>query len=166
MVQNLTDLAANAANVAATSTTNDFNYQVLAVLIAGLAFFFTLSVTLLGFSHNVGKQLGRLERIEESINQKYSTTEKIQQVELNIQNKSDRDYVDAKINELKKEISNLNIELKVLKEKNITHEKSNVDDIAGFDQKFIKIESQIDDLNTKLKVHQDGHAPRSGASIS
>jgi predicted Holliday junction resolvase-like endonuclease len=87
MVQNLTDIAAT--NVTTSTPTSQFFDQNLAAIIALIA----LLLALIGILYKFGQQVGEIKGIKEvvnanleSLNQKYNTTEKLQKMDLNLEN--------------------------------------------------------------------------------
>jgi hypothetical protein len=147
MVQNLTGVVAPNVKEAALTISYDLN---LAVIIAAIA----VLITLLGILYKYGQQVGEFRGIKqvieakfESFNEKYITSEKIQnielkiqKIELNIENKIDKDNVNTHVYEITNQLSKLGEEIEALKK-------------------------QKDDLKKEFENHQILHAPKQRGGV-
>lgn len=163
MIPNTTSLNASEIATAAASNSNQFNYQNLAVIFAAI----TVAITLVAIVYKYGQHVGEMKGIKEvidakleSIDQKYNTTEKLQKLELNVNDKAGKDYVDKSLSDAKISIMELTVSTKGMRT-DIAIIKNDINQLETLQQLILK--NRIDTANKEKTVVYDyedfpGHA--------
>jgi hypothetical protein len=138
---------------------------VVGLIIAAISCLIALAYIL----HNYGKVLGELKGTKEVIEsrlalieEKYNTSERIQEVELNLKDKVDKKYVDDLNVQLNGLISVFNAE-KSFTDDNI--KRIEVELKKQQEQQKEDLKSISDDVNKRFQIQAQRHSPGSGGGV-
>ena len=146
MVQNITGAVATNA----TETTLTISYDINLTTIISII---SVIIILVGFLYKYGQQLGELKGTKELIDaklkfidEKYNTSEKIQNIELTVKDKINRDE--------------LNTRDKISRDNLNTHIYEIVNQLLAMSEEIKTLKKQNEDLKKELEQHKNLHSRR------
>ena len=103
MIQNMTNLNTSEIATSTAFNSSQYSYQNMTLIFAAITFLITLFALVYKYGQHVGEMKGIKEVIDaklESIDQKYNTTEELQNIELNVKDKAEKNYVDKSLSDV------------------------------------------------------------------
>lgn len=146
MVQNITGAVATNATETTLTISHEINLTTIISIISVI-------IILLGFLYKYGQQLGELKGVKELIDaklkfidEKYNTSEKIQNIHLIVKDKISRDE--------------LNTRDKIIRDDLNTHIYEIVNQLLAMSEEIKTLKKQNEDLKKELEQHKNLHSRR------